>query len=292
MILNSRPESSGSYKLQINQNTLEILFLIFEFKVATGWHISRFLTKKDKNKYIYFKLRKMWESELLESFKVFAASFAGVSLYYMLSKKGLALLASKGTYDKQQIKRYPKVKTLFAWSLFVHEAQVIELASMEAKNKSDDLNITFRGEMSSGGYEFRSDKNIEVFTPDYTATYIIGNKELPVYTEFERTNKSKAAILRKIERYVQYLDREQRDKSVLRFIFQTPKMEQFFWLRLLTDKAYFLNTVKIVTTNLLCLDKYTQFMEPIYASEKTLKFSQDGRLSVDITTRIKLFPFL
>ncbi len=61
-----------SYRLQINQGAFDILSIIFEFKLGTGWHISRFLAQKDKSKYLYFKLRRLWESELLESFKVYA----------------------------------------------------------------------------------------------------------------------------------------------------------------------------------------------------------------------------
>jgi len=281
-----------SYRLQINQGAFDILSIIFEFKLATGWHISRFLAQKNKSKYLYFKLRRLWESELLESFKVYAGSITGMPLYYMLSKKGLTILAEQGKYDKTLIKNYPKAKTLLSWGLFKHEAQVIELASLEAMNISKSLSIMFKGEMNSGGYDFRSDKSIEVFTPDYTATYTFDDEVVSVYTEFERTNKSKDALLRKIERYVQYLNREHREESILRFIFQTPRMEESFWLRLLSDKAYFLNTVKVVTTNLLCLDKPTQFLEPIYASERTLRLTQNGRLSVNITTRIKLFPYL
>lgn len=281
-----------SYRLQINQGAFDILSIIFEFKLGTGWHISRFLAQKDKSKYLYFKLRRLWESELLESFKVYAGSITGMPLYYMLSKKGLTILAEQGMYDKTLIKNYPKAKTLLSWGLFKHEAEVIELASLEAMNISKSLSITFKGEMNSGGYDFRSDKNIEVFTPDYTATYTFDDEVVPVYTEFERTNKSKDALLRKIERYVQYLNREHREESILRFIFQTPRMEESFWLRLLSDKAYFLNTVKVVTTNILLFDNPTKFLEPIYASERTLRLTQNGRLSANITTRIKLFPYL
>src|SRR3989338_7242487 len=190
VVLKQRQEDANIYHLRITPAILDILFLIFEFKIATSWHISRFLVQKDQDKYIYFKLRKMWEVGLLESFKVYAGTTWGMPVYYMLSKDALDLLKEQGKYDPTMLKNYPKAKTLLSWGLFMHEAEVVELASMEAKNNSESLKITFSGEMNSGGYEFRSDKNIEVFPPDYTATYSIRTKVVPIYTEYERTLKS------------------------------------------------------------------------------------------------------
>ncbi len=289
--LNPRTEID-SYNLKINHSTLEILSLVFEFKVATSWHISRFLTQKDQSKYIYTKLRRMWKAGLLESFKVYSGSLAGIPVFYMISKTGLKILAEEGLYGAEELHAYPQAKTLLSWGLFKHEAQVVELASLEAKNKSKSFNITFKGEVSSGNRDFLSNKYIEVLTPDYTALYQISSVTQSVYSEFERTLKSKEAILRKIERYVQYLTPEARANKTLRFIFQTPQMEQLFWMNVLSNKPELLQKLKVLSTNLTLLHDYKQFLEPIYLSEQTVKLLKDGRLKIDTSERIKLFAFL
>ena len=102
------------YNVQLNQATLEILSLIFEFKIATIGQIAKFLTQKDQSKYLYVKLHRMWQAELLESFKVSSGSYIGMPTYYMLSKQGLVILINKGIYDKAQIRSYPRIKALFS----------------------------------------------------------------------------------------------------------------------------------------------------------------------------------
>lgn len=281
-----------SYNLQINQSTLDILSLILEFKVATSWQISRFLTQKDQSKYLYLKLHRMWQAGLLESFKIFSGHQAAIPLYYLLAKKGLSILKQKGIYDPKYIKNYPPTKALLSSTFFKHEAQVIELASMEAKNKTKNLNLTFKGELGSGSHDWRSDKNIEVFTPDYTVLYTVGTDVMHIYSECERTLKSKEAMIHKLERYVLHLNPEHRRQSIVRLIFQTPNMEQSFWLNILSNKAHFLQTVNVMTTNLLCLEDHKQFLEPIYVSPNTVKLTKEGRLGVDTSSRIKLLPFL
>jgi hypothetical protein len=283
---------SDVYNVQMNQTVVDILSLIFEFKVATSWHVTRFLRQKDHASYIYLKLRRMWQAQLLESFKVYSGSRSGMLVYYMLSKKGLRVLKEQGTYGQRYLKNYPQPKAMLSWASFKHEAQVVELASMEVKNKSKNLNITFKGEASSGSYDFMSDKNIEVFTPDYTVFYCMGERQYCVFSEFERTPKSREVMTRKLDRYVRYLSVEQREHSILRFIFQTSGMEQAFWLNLMTHNAGFLQKVNIVTTNLLLLKGYEQFLEPIYTSETTIQLTKQGRLGVDTEKHIKLFPFL
>lgn len=285
-------KESKVYHLQINQSALDILSLILEFKIATSWQISRFLIHKDQNTYIYLKLRRMWQAELLESFKAYSGSRAGMPVYYMLGKKGLHLLQEKGLYSKNQIKNYPKAKTLLSWGLFKHEAQIVELASLEAKNNSPNLSIAFKGEDTSQKRELLSDKNIEALTPDYIATYSHNQNQYPVYSEFERTTKSKEALLKKVERYQNFFTFEQRQKTMIRIIFQTPAMEQTFWLTLLLNKPSLLQSLKILTTNLSLIENYQSFIDAVYASSNTIKLSKDGRLKVDIQERIKLFPFL
>lgn len=280
------------YNVRINASTLEMMSLILEFKVASGWHISRFLSQKDQDKYVYFKLRCMWRAGYLESFKVYSGSLAGTPVFYMLSKAGLKLLAEQGKYGENELRTYPHAKTLLSWGLFKHEAQVIELASLEAKNKSKNLNILFKGEIASQAHGAMSDKQIEVLTPDYTALYQLGQTEQCVYSEFERTLKSKDAMLRKLDRYVQYLSPEERTNRTLRIIFQTPHMEKGFWMNIVSNKPILLQKLRILTTNLTLLEDYTQFLEPIYLSESTVKLIKDGLLKIDASERTKLFSFL
>lgn len=280
-----------SYNLKINESTLGMLSLILDFKVATSWHISRFLTGKDQSKYIYTKLRRIWKAGLIESFKVYSGSLAGIPVFYMLSKKGLKLLEEEGRYDPESIRTYPHAKSLLSWGLFKHEAQVVELGSLEIKNKSENLLIKITGEAKSLSRDLLSNKNVEVFTPDYTVWYETKNTKQCLYTEFERTMKSKEAMLRKIERYIQYLPLEERDNKTLRFIFQTPSMEELFWLNLISNGSPYLQKLRIITTNLPLLDHHTKFLDDIYLSSHTVKLIKQGLLKIDSSSRIKLFSF-
>ncbi len=100
------------------------------------------------------------------------------------------------------------------------------------------------------------------------------------------------AQIRKIERYINFLDFEQRQTVTLRLIFQTQGMEQSFWLNALTSLPG-LHTIKIATTNLSLLQTYEKFLGPIYSSEQTVKLGRfGGRMTVDTSERIKLFEFL
>lgn len=285
-------KSEDSYNLEINESTLETLSLILEFKVATGWHISRFLTGKDNSKYIYTKLRRMWKAGLLESFKVYSGSLAGIPVFYMLSKAGLKILEEHGNYGQDELYTYPQAKALLSWGLFKHESQIVELASLEIKNRSETFNIKVQGESTSVSREFLSNKNVEVLTPDYIVNYQIGETKECIYSEFERTAKSKEAMLRKIERYINFLSLEERKNKTLRIIFQTPSMEKSFWMNIISNGAGFLQKIRILTTNLSLIDDYSQFLEPIYLSENSVKFVKNGSLKIGASDRIKLFSFL
>lgn len=287
-------KDSDVYHAQLNQSTYDILSLIFEFKSAASWHIARFLTQKDQSTYLYRKLRRMWQANLLESFKVFTGSLAGLPVYYTLSREGLKTLEEKGIYSHEQIRAYPQVNVLLSGNIFKHEARVVELASMEAKNASKGLKLSFKGEISSVARDLRSDiHNIEVFTPDYMVVYKLCGREFTVYTEFERTAKSTKAMTRKIGRYLNHLSHEERIHVILRFIFETQSMEQSFWFNMiLSDKAYYLENIKIMTTNVALLQASEQFHEPIYVSKDAVKLTKQDRLAVDISHRVKLLPFL
>lgn len=287
------PRTPGvNYPLKLNQSALDILSLIFEFKLTAAWHISRFLTQQDQVKYIYLKLRRMWQAGYLESFKVHSESLLGFPVYYMLSKQGQKVLAEQGLYSKAELDRYPSPKTLFSPHLFKHESQVVELASLEAQNKTKNLDIKFKGELSSQAQNLLSDKTVEALTPDYTAYYTFAGQQHLVYSELERTAKSKAVQTRKIERYLNFLDFEQRQAMTLRLIFQTQGMEQSFWLNALTNLSR-LSSLRIVTTNVSLLGSHDKFLSPIYASEKTVKLGRfGGRLTVDTSGRVKLFEFI
>jgi hypothetical protein len=281
-----------SYNLQLNEAALDILSLVFEFKVLTAWQIARFLGHKDQSKYLYLKLRRVWQAGLLESFKVYTGSRAGMPVYYMLSKRGLKLLAEKGKYHPMLLKSYPQAKTLFSWGIFRHEIQVAELASQEVKNGSKSFAIACKGEASSVAHDFRSEKSVEVFTPDYTVFYRMGGLEKRIYTEFERTSKSTENMGRKIERYLLHLDQKDREHTTLRFIFQNPQMEQAFWRNAFLHQAGFLQKLRVLSTNLNLLSSHEHFLEPIYVSEHTAKLTKEGSLGVDLSERTKLFSFL
>ncbi len=278
-----------SYNLELNASTMEILILILEFRLASNSHISRFLSKKERGIYIYKKLRRMWQAKLLESFKVFSGD--GFSLFYMLSKRGLKLLAENGKCEPQRLKSYPTAKTLLSWGLFKHEAEIVELASLESLNKSVNLDMSFKGEESSQLQDYINDNPIEALTPDYTVVYKANNIEYKVYTEFERTRKANVAMLNKIQRYLNFIPPENLATSVVRLIFQTPSMERSFWLNIFLERPSLLK-LNIVTTNLELISGAKQFLEPIYASESAVKLSKDGRLKANIPQRIKLFDFL
>lgn len=277
-----------AYNAKLNSATLEMLALIFEFRLASTWQITRFLKQTDQNRHIYAKLRRMWQSGLLESFKIFSTSTVGVSLYYVLSKEGLNVLKYYGRYESSWLKTYPKTKNLLSPILFRHEAQIVEMASLESLNRSKNLSISFKGEVSSKFLDYRDDKHIEVLTPDYIVIYKTENFEQSIYTEFERTWKSKAAGLTKIQRYLDFIPQQDRQKYILRLIFQTPNLEKSFWLNIFTNRPSLLK-LKIITTNVDLISKPKDFLQQIYATETTVKLTKFGRLTAEITARIKLF---
>ncbi|OGM97912.1 MAG: hypothetical protein A2817_01735 [Candidatus Yanofskybacteria bacterium RIFCSPHIGHO2_01_FULL_39_8b] len=280
------------YNVQMNETSLDILKLVFEFKIATAWQITRFLKQRDRVKYIYLKLHRMWQAGLLESFKVFTGSRAGMPVYYMLSKSGLKVLGEYGHYDKDALKNYPPIRALLSSGMFKHEAQVVELASQEILNKTSDLHITFTGETKSQTREYRSDKHIEVLTPDYTAFYTVGNQTERIFTEFERTNKTHVAMLKKIDRYIKHLTPDGFKNTTLRLIFQTSGMETAFWRNLCLEKPQFNQHIRILTTHLSLLGNRERFSEAIYASFNTIGLVREGRVFAKVESRIKLFSFL
>ena len=284
-----RPEGEP-YNVQMSQSLLDILALIFEFKIVAGWHLARFISQKDKNKYLQLKLRRMWQAGLLESLQIYAGTRLGMPIYYMLSKLGLQTLAEQAHYDKIRLKGYPTPASFISSGLFKHDAQIVELASLEAMNRTERLNITFTGETGSLTRENRSDKNIEVLTPDYIADYVFNGVTERVYTEFERTNKSASAMIRKIERYRQYFWPGEEEHKTLRLVFQTSRMEESFWLNILVNKPALLQRLRVVTTNIILLETQKQSLEPVYAMESGVKLKREGRLIVEISERIKLFP--
>lgn len=277
------------YNLEINNSTLEILALILEFRLASACHIARFISQKERTRHIYAKLRRMWQAGLLESFKVLSDD--KYTLFYMLSKKGLRLLVEANLCGLQQLKNYPKPKNLLSWGLFKHEAQIVEMASLESLNKSSQLDISFKGEDSSRSQDYMSDKSVEALTPDYTVIYQTATAEYKIYTEFERTRKPNAALLNKIQRYLDFITPENFGVSTLRLVFQTPSMENSFWLNIFLGRASLLK-LNIVTTHLGLIFGARQFLEPIYASESTVKLNKDSQLKTDTSQRIKLFNFL
>lgn len=280
------------YNVQINDASLEILKLLFEFKIATARHITRFLKQRDMVKYIYLKLHRMWQAGFLESFKVFTGSLAGIPVYYTLSKLGLQALADHAHYDKFRLKNYPPVKAILSSGSFKHEAQVVELASLEGLNKSHNLDVTFKGEILTQIREYRSDKSIEVLTPDYTAFYKLGGETERVFTEFERTNKTHGAMMKKIARYLNFLTPDGFKNTTLRLIFQTPGMETAFWLNLSLSKPYYVQNLRVLTTHVALLNNREMFLEPVYADYRTVNLERQGRVVAVIPSRIKLFSFL
>jgi DNA-binding PadR family transcriptional regulator len=276
----------------MNGTSLDVLRILFEFKIVTAWQLTRFLKQRDRVNYIYLKLHRMWQAGYLESFKVYTGSLAGVPVYYALSKRGLKALAEAAHFDLLRLKNYPSVKNILSSGSFKHEAQVVELASLEALNRSTSLNIAFKGETDSLNREYRSDKNIEVLAPDYTVLYIVGGQIERVFTEFERTNKTHNAMIRKIERYINFLSPDDCKNTTLRIIFQTPGMETAFWLNLFLSKPHFVRQLRIMTTHLALLGSKESFMDPVYVAEDTMTLERQGRVIVKVLSRIKLFSFL
>lgn len=277
--------------IELNENTLAILMLIFEFKIATTPHISRFISGVDESKYLYKKLRKIWQSECLESFKIYSGGNISPSVYYMLSKKGLNLLVEKNLISKPQAKNYPKAKTLLDWGLFKHEAQIVELASLETKNNRDGLKIDFLGEVNSQSFDFKDDKNIEALSPDYTVFYQHGGIKQTVFTEFERTKKSHKAMESKIDKYLSFFEGKDFNQKTLRIIFQNQGMEKSFWLNTILNQTQALK-LNIVTSYVDLIKDSESFLKEIYANESGADLIKETRLDLQITKRIKLFNFL
>ena len=291
LILTPRSEKD-IYSPDLNDATLNILSLIFEFKLATAIHIARFLGQKDVNRYLYTKLRRLWQGGLLESLQLYQGTRLGMPLYYMLSKEGLNIVSKHHHYDKAYLKTYPSPNTLISSGLFHHEAEIVELASLESLAASDKVKIAFVGEVGSLIREARSDKRIEVLTPDYTVFYTANNVTETVYTEFERSNKSIGAMMRKIERYDRNLEPNECEHTTLRLIFDNERMERSFWLHLLLERSHLARNLRIVTTNLALVQTTEQFLEAIYATEDSIKLKRDGRVMAEVEKRGKVFSSL
>ncbi len=288
LILTPRSEKD-IYAPDLNEATLNILSLIFEFKLATAIHIARFLGQKEVNRYLYTKLRRLWQGGLLESLQLYQGTRLGMPLYYMLSKEGLNIVAKHHHYDKAYLKTYPSPNTLISSGLFHHEAEIVELASLESLASSDKIKIAFVGEVGSLLREARSDKRIEVLTPDYTVFYTTNDITETVYTEFERSNKSIGAMMRKIERYDRNLEPNEREHTTLRLIFDNERMERSFWLHLLLERSHLARNLRIMTTNLVLVQTTEQFVEAVYAAEDLIKLKRDGRVMAEVEKRERLF---
>lgn len=234
----------------------------------------------------------MWRAGLLESFKVYAGARFGMPVYYLLAPSGLEVLASADKYGDEAFTNYPDQKILLTPACFKHDATIVELASLEAKNSSDRLPIAFRGEQRASALDFRSGKDIEVFAPDYAAKYSFGDEMRAVFTEYERTRKTKDAMMKKLDRYIRHLSFEERDRSVIRFIFETAGMERAFWATVIEYDPNLLDRLNLFTTNIASLSDYRHFLEPIYVSGKSIKMRKENKLSVDLSRRVKLMPFL
>lgn len=291
LTLTTRTEAD-TYAPDINEATITILSLIFEFKLASAVHIARFLGEREVSRYLYTKLRRLWQGGLLESLELNAGTRLGMPRYYMLGKEGLKVLAQHYHWDKLRLKTYPSVASLISSGLFPHEAGIVELASLEAQNISKWLKITFLGEMNSLAREVRSDKRIEVLTPDYTVDFTVGNHTERVFTEFERTNKATSLMFRKIERYVLRFGPGEEKNKTLRIIFENERMERAFWLTVILDRPQLLQRLRIATTNLSLLGSSEHFLEPVYSTERSVDLKRDGRVFADLTERWKLFSFL
>ncbi len=277
------------YCPDLNEATLNILSLIFEFKLATAIHIARFLGQKEVNRYLYMKLRRLWQGGLLESLQLYQGTRLGMPLYYMLSKEGLAVVARHHHYDKEYLKTYPSPTSFISSGLFHHEAEIVELASLESLAASDKIKITFIGEVGSLIREVRSDKRIEVLTPDYTVFYTSNSITETVYTEFERSNKSIGAMMRKIERYDRNLEPNEREHTTLRLIFDNERMERSFWLHLLLERSHLARNLRVVTTNLSLIQTTKQFLDTVYGMEDSIKLKRDGRVMALVGKRVRLF---
>lgn len=288
LILTPRSEKDV-YAPDLNEATVNILSLIFEFKLATAIHIARFLGQKEVNRYLYTKLRRLWQGGFLESLQLYQGTRLGMPLYYMLSKEGLGVVTKHHHYDKLYLKTYPSPNTLISSGLFQHEAEIVELASLESLAASDKIKITFVGEVGSLIREARSDKRIEVLTPDYTVFYTANDVTETVYTEFERSNKSIGAMMRKIERYDRNLEPGEREHTTLRLIFDNERMERSFWLHLLLERSHLARNLRIVTTNLALAQTSEKFLKEIYATEDGIALKRDGRVLAEIGEREKLF---
>ncbi len=284
--------TSNAYNVRLNQTTFDILSFLFEFKLLGVRELTRVLQPKRNTKYIYRKLGQMKSAGLIETHQMPRATSFGTPVYYMLEKRGLKLLEEHGKYSRFEIAKYPKTTALLRLDTFAHDIQVGELASLEAINATESLHISMKGEAASLAYDWRSDSNIEVFTPDYTALYEKDGNCITIYTEFERTPKSKQALFRKIKRYLLHLESEARKNCILRFIFQTPAMERNFWLTMVIEGSQYVQSLSLATTNMTLLSDHAQFMSPIYSTDDSMRLVRRGRVEAVLSRRVKLLPWI
>lgn len=288
--LNQR-KSEATKLVEINPKTLSLLKLIFEFKIVTATHMSRFMSGVEESKYLYKKLRQIWLTGILESFNIYSGNRISPTVYYMLSKKGINALIEYNKISKKQSKYYPVAKDLMSTGQFKHEAQIVELASWESKLNRGELNLNFSGELSSQNLSVKDDKTVEALSPDYVVLYERGQNKNLVFTEFERTKKSFQAMQSKIAKYISFFFDKEISQITIRMIFQTPQMEKSFWINTILNQPNALR-LNILTTNLELIKNENDFLKGIYANESSANLTKNSKLNIEIINRVKLFNFL
>lgn len=276
----------------LSDRYLEILSYIFEFKLATACHLSRFVRHMEYDEHLAAALSVMWRGGYLVRTMAQAGNPVRRHAFYLLARDGLAELRDAGLHPMEHLERYPRAEPFLASANLRHEVAITELSSMESLIAEPGLSLDFSGELSSLGHERKSGYAVEVFTPDYVVRYAAGNKEYPVYTEYERTRKSPEVLVKKMEHYAYRLQRDERGAAVVRCIFETADMEGVFWSALLARMPQLLGQLRVMTTNLGLIEESRDFLMPIYASGTNVRLGDDRRAHIDPAARAKLFPFL
>lgn len=281
--------------LYITENDIRILRYVFEFGLATGTHISRFLKATEDDNYLRRRLRDLWHHGYLESFKVYAGSISGMPVYYILGKEGASFLLEEGIYPYQDIKGSGYTRKLLSMGGFRHESRIIDLASWEAMNVKDDLEIKFKGEKGVSKFERIAEKVVEILTPDYGTVYIKpGNLPIEILTEYERSYKSNRVKVEKVKRYLDYKRNYKDFDPTIRFIFLNEGIELSFWDAVMKNYPNAFGTLRFLSTNLSHIKDNSSFTAPIYLELSNIKLAKGRRLK-DLQgklERTKLLKFM
>ena len=265
--LEKRPEVI-SKTIKPTQQNLRILYFIFDFHTLTATQLARFTQKKiEPTRQLYRILRKMWLADIVDRIPILLEYNSNPEKFYCISKNGINYLIEHLTKEYQHIKvsQIKHSRSYIRMTFMKHVYGVAEIASLEklAMNFQKNIEIKFMGSLTTKEHRTLNKKRVEVISPDFFSQYKTENKIIQIFTEYERSIKSKQYKIKKIEHYYEFLKKKNFTQT-LRFVFPTHTLEKNFWTYFIRVKPEYFNYINTISTNLEILKEPKNFFENIY----------------------------